>query len=97
MCKHGSHFKYLQHSSVLLRRTDKTRSLLLQVGLNSKLIHSQFNLVPGGSLQLVRRCESKTCQGHCVCAAEDLKCTADGTLSCVDMSEGKYHYLIHQK
>ena len=75
------------------RRTDKIGLFLYQVGLNSKLIHSQFYLVPGGSLQLVRRCESNSCQGHCVCAAEDLKCTLDEAIDCVDMRGGMYHYL----
>ena len=42
-------------------------------------------------MQLIRRCESHTCQGHCVCAAQDLKCTSDAeTQDCIDKSGGEF-------
>jgi hypothetical protein len=44
------------------------------VGLQSQMIHSQFRLVPGGSLELIRRCSSVTCHGHCVCSSQDGRC-----------------------
>ncbi|XP_053401094.1 uncharacterized protein LOC123523194 isoform X2 [Mercenaria mercenaria] len=55
------------------------------VGLSSEILHSQFNLLYGGILELVRRCGSHTCYGHCVCASEGKLCTAsDG--DCIDSS-----------
>ena len=57
--------------------------------MKSELIHSQFYLVPGGSMQLIRRCNSHSCQGHCVCAAQDLKCPVDSGVICVDVSGGR--------
>ena len=63
---------------------------LFQVGLESEIVHSQFLLVLGGDLQLIRRCSSHTCHGHCVCAAQDLKCATDLEVrSCVNKSGSK--------
>ena len=60
-----------------------------QVGLISTPIHSQFYLVPGGVMQLIRRCDSHSCQGHCVCAAQDFKCKMDTDMTCYDKSGGR--------
>lgn len=60
---------------------------LMQVGLSSPMIHSQFRLVPGGSLELVRRCTAKTCFGHCVCSTQDGRCALDDK-QCHDVSKG---------
>jgi hypothetical protein len=63
-----------------------------QVGLRSQLIHSAFRRVPGGALDLIRRCDSMSCEGHCVCAPQDQKCSFSENLgSCVDTSIGNYH------
>ena len=41
-------------------------------------------------MQLIRRCNSHTCQGHCVCAAHDLKCTPGvEKQDCIDKTGGK--------
>lgn len=47
---------------------------MLQVGLSSDIVHSKFNLLFGGMLELVRRCDSFTCLGHCVCAPHGQLC-----------------------
>ncbi|XP_053398434.1 uncharacterized protein LOC128556766 [Mercenaria mercenaria] len=44
------------------------------VGLSSALVHSQFNLLFGGVMELVRRCDSYSCLGHCVCAPHGKMC-----------------------
>ncbi|CAG2242538.1 unnamed protein product [Mytilus edulis] len=54
-----------------------------KVGLSSDTIHSQFHLIPGGSLELIRRCSSQTCLGHCICAPKDKRCPLKGD-SCID-------------
>ncbi|VDI80173.1 Hypothetical predicted protein [Mytilus galloprovincialis] len=56
------------------------------VGLSSPMIHSQFRLVPGGSLELIRRCTSKTCLGHCVCSTQNGRCALEGK-QCHDVSK----------
>ncbi|XP_076113981.1 uncharacterized protein LOC143082265 [Mytilus galloprovincialis] len=62
-----------------------------QIGLQSKMIHSQFKLVPGGSLELIRRCSAVTCQGHCVCAAQGQRCTKR---SCHDVTKANNNNLL---
>ncbi|XP_060084880.1 uncharacterized protein LOC132564227 [Ylistrum balloti] len=44
------------------------------VGLSSSIIHSMFRKISGGALELVRRCDSYSCLGHCVCAPQDNVC-----------------------
>jgi len=51
------------------------------------MIHSQFKLVPGGSLELIRRCSAVTCLGHCVCAAQSQRCSLNGN-KCKDVTKG---------
>ncbi|XP_021356985.1 uncharacterized protein LOC110452658 [Mizuhopecten yessoensis] len=45
-----------------------------KVGLSSPIIHSMFKMIAGGSLELMRRCDSYSCLGHCVCAPQDTVC-----------------------
>ena len=59
--------------------------LYFKVGLLSEILHAQFALLFGGVLEIVRRCESYTCYGHCVCAVEGQLCLADDS-TCVDSS-----------
>ncbi|XP_052082956.1 uncharacterized protein LOC127720416 [Mytilus californianus] len=63
------------------------------VGLRSDMIHNQFNLIPGGSLELIRRCSSRTCLGHCVCAPKDKRCPIKGD-SCIDNTRNNTNTLI---
>ncbi|XP_076086914.1 uncharacterized protein LOC143057491 [Mytilus galloprovincialis] len=63
------------------------------VGLQSDMIHSQFRLIPGGPLELIRRCTSNTCRGHCVCAPKDQRCPIKGT-PCVDNTNNNTNTLI---
>jgi hypothetical protein len=51
------------------------------------MIHSQFRLVPGGALELIRRCTAVTCLGHCVCAAQGKRCSLNGN-KCNDVTKG---------
>ncbi|XP_071079258.1 uncharacterized protein [Haliotis cracherodii] len=44
------------------------------VGLQSRPLHSELVLGGGGELELVRRCSSYSCEGHCVCAVQDKTC-----------------------
>ncbi|XP_078573997.1 uncharacterized protein LOC144860568 isoform X2 [Branchiostoma floridae x Branchiostoma japonicum] len=48
------------------------------VGLNGDVAHATFETVPSnptsGVLDLVRRCEAQSCQGHCTCAPSNQKC-----------------------
>ncbi|WAR06111.1 hypothetical protein MAR_021480 [Mya arenaria] len=44
------------------------------VGLHSPILHAKFNLLFGGILSMVRRCEAETCLGHCVCAPVPARC-----------------------
>ncbi|XP_063408922.1 uncharacterized protein LOC134692402 [Mytilus trossulus] len=64
-----------------------------KVGLQSDMIHSQFRLIPGGSLELIRRCSSSTCLGHCVCAPKDQRCPIEES-SCVDTTHKNTNTLI---
>ncbi|OPL21003.1 hypothetical protein AM593_02233, partial [Mytilus galloprovincialis] len=57
------------------------------------MIHSQFRLIPGGSLELIRQCSSDTCLGHCVCAPKDHRCPIKG-LPCVDNTQNNTNTLI---
>jgi hypothetical protein len=67
----------------------------LQVGLRSDMIHSAFNLIPGGVLDLVRRCEAMSCDGHCACAPQDQKCQYSVTLgNCTNVSAGRFACLM---
>jgi hypothetical protein len=46
---------------------------------------------PGGSLDLIRRCDSMSCEGHCVCAPQDQKCQFSPSLgACNDLTACKY-------
>lgn len=61
-----------------------------QVGLRSEMIHSAFTKTPPTTLDLVRRCDALSCEGHCVCAPQDQKCPYQPSLgSCVDISTSK--------
>ncbi|XP_053400999.1 uncharacterized protein LOC128557566 [Mercenaria mercenaria] len=55
------------------------------VGLSSAVVHSQFNLLYGGIMELVRRCDSYSCLGHCVCAPHGQMCHSNNT--CIDISD----------
>ncbi|XP_060604506.1 uncharacterized protein LOC132757271 [Ruditapes philippinarum] len=54
------------------------------VGLSSEIVHSQFNLLFGGIMELVRRCDSFSCEGHCVCAPHGKLCHSNK--HCKDIS-----------
>ena len=58
--------------------------IFLQAGLKSAIIHSKFRKEAGGPLQLVRRCEAYTCEGHCTCAAQDKRCPISSPVACVN-------------
>ncbi|XP_052067298.1 uncharacterized protein LOC127706680 [Mytilus californianus] len=65
------------------------------VGMRSKLIHSAFTKVPGGPLDLIRRCDAMSCDGHCVCAPQDQKCPLNPNLiSCNDVSDNNNNNLL---
>ena len=53
----------------------------------SSILHGEFELVFGGIMSLVRRCEAHTCYGHCVCAPHGQTCESD-TL-CNDVSTSR--------
>ncbi|XP_071082513.1 uncharacterized protein [Haliotis cracherodii] len=44
------------------------------VGLQSDALHLELELGAGGKLELVRRCQSYNCGGHCVCAVQHRTC-----------------------
>ncbi|KAK3099491.1 hypothetical protein FSP39_005250, partial [Pinctada imbricata] len=56
-----------------------------KAGLSSPVIHSQFKKIPAGALSLVRRCTAITCEGHCVCGAQDKLCQLNGA-ACNDVT-----------
>ncbi|CAG2222618.1 unnamed protein product [Mytilus edulis] len=65
------------------------------VGIRSKLVHSAFSKVPGGPLDLIRRCDAMSCDGHCVCAPQDQKCPLNPSLgSCNDVSTNNNNNLL---
>ncbi|XP_076085163.1 uncharacterized protein LOC143055975 isoform X1 [Mytilus galloprovincialis] len=64
-----------------------------KVGLQSDMIHNQFRLIPGGSLELIRRCSSSTCLGHCVCAPKNQRCPIEES-PCVDSTQNNTNTLI---
>ncbi|XP_071123173.1 uncharacterized protein [Mytilus edulis] len=65
------------------------------VGLRSDLIYSAFRRVPGGALELIRRCDSMSCEGHCVCAPQDQKCPSSPSLnSCTDISSNNSNSIL---
>ncbi|CAC5401969.1 unnamed protein product [Mytilus coruscus] len=64
-----------------------------QVGLWSSMIHSQFQLIPGGFLDLIRRCSAHTCIGHCVCSSRNLHCASNGD-ACNDISKVNTNTLL---
>ncbi|XP_063408929.1 uncharacterized protein LOC134692410 [Mytilus trossulus] len=64
-----------------------------EVGLQSDMIHNQFRLIPGGSLELIRRCSSNTCLGHCVCAPKDQRCPIEESI-CVDSTHNNTNTFI---
>ncbi|OPL21604.1 hypothetical protein AM593_02328, partial [Mytilus galloprovincialis] len=57
------------------------------------MIHNQFRLIPGGSLELIRRCSSSSCLGHCVCAPKDQRCPIEKS-PCVDSTHNNTNTLI---
>ncbi|XP_046345841.2 uncharacterized protein LOC124126446 [Haliotis rufescens] len=62
------------------------------VGLRSSPLHSELVLGGGGKLELVRRCGSYSCEGHCVCAVQDKKCgTSQG---CTVLKNGGKHAVV---
>ncbi|XP_052095904.1 uncharacterized protein LOC127731085 [Mytilus californianus] len=64
-----------------------------QVGLWSSMIHSQFQLIPGGFLDLIRRCSAHTCIGHCVCSPRNSHCALNGD-ACNDISKVNSNTLL---
>ena len=58
------------------------------------MIHSAFNKIAGGSLQLIRRCDTFSCVGHCVCAPQDQKCPYDSSY-CNSVTAGKQILYSH--
>ncbi|XP_052095905.1 uncharacterized protein LOC127731087 [Mytilus californianus] len=64
-----------------------------QVGLWSSMIHSQFQLIPGGFLDLTRRCSAHTCIGHCVCSSRNSHCASNGD-ACNDISKVNTNTLL---
>ncbi|CAG2212775.1 unnamed protein product [Mytilus edulis] len=64
------------------------------VGLRSAMIHSAFNKKSGGSLELIRRCVTFSCIGHCVCAPQDQKCSYDPSLTCNSVTASNPNDLI---
>ncbi|CAC5414424.1 unnamed protein product [Mytilus coruscus] len=64
------------------------------VGLRSAMIHSAFNKIAGGSLELVRRCVTFSCIGHCVCAPQDQKCPYNPSLTCNSVTDSNPNDLI---
>jgi uncharacterized protein (DUF486 family) len=63
------------------------------VGLSSEIAHSQFHLRYGGTMQLVRRCGSFSCKGHCVCAPHGSLCHSEQYCSDLNIS-GKVVKLV---
>ncbi|KAK3103765.1 hypothetical protein FSP39_021725 [Pinctada imbricata] len=69
-----------------------------KVGLRSELIHSQFQRISGGTLSLTRRCVALTCEGRCVCAAQDKLCAIDSNIgACNDVTVGNPNNLLSVK
>lgn len=65
--------------------------ILLKVGLRSHLVHSAFKKTPPKSLDLIRRCDALSCEGHCICAPQDQRCPDSLTIGvCNDVSDSKY-------
>ncbi|XP_063415906.1 uncharacterized protein LOC134697555 [Mytilus trossulus] len=59
-----------------------------KVGLRSQMIHSAFKKTPPSYLDLVRRCDAISCEGHCVCSPQDQKCPFNPSLgNCTDVSD----------
>ncbi|XP_069132408.1 uncharacterized protein [Argopecten irradians] len=54
-------------------------------GLRSPVVHNRFVLIDGGEMELVRRCLSLSCVGHCVCSPQDQQCPTSQT--CVDVTQ----------
>ncbi|VDI61828.1 polycystin 2 [Mytilus galloprovincialis] len=62
-----------------------------KVGLRSQMIHSAFKKTPPSYLDLVRRCDAISCEGHCVCSPQDRKCPYNPSLgNCTDVSDGVF-------
>ncbi|KAK3589056.1 hypothetical protein CHS0354_008706 [Potamilus streckersoni] len=95
---------YADEGYVQMARID-TRSLTLyekvfismwavnKVGLTSPVIHSLFTLIDGGDMELVRRCSSHSCLGHCVCAPPGEKCV-DASKQCNDITNDNRNSLL---
>ncbi|KAJ8299760.1 hypothetical protein KUTeg_023820 [Tegillarca granosa] len=65
-----------------------------KVGLQSPIIHSKFRLLPGGSMELIRRCDSYTCHGHCICAPQDAICPVSVDVMCEDKTADNQNNII---
>ncbi|CAC5386462.1 unnamed protein product [Mytilus coruscus] len=62
-----------------------------KVGLRSHMVHSAFTKTPPSSLDLMRRCDALSCEGHCVCAPQDQRCPYSPTLgNCTDVSDSVF-------
>ncbi|CAH1787741.1 unnamed protein product [Owenia fusiformis] len=64
-----------------------------KVGLPSLVVHNAFNVVPSGIshgiLLLVRRCDTHSCEGDCVCAPQNQVC--DTSKTCIEAAKGENH------
>ncbi|XP_076085327.1 uncharacterized protein LOC143056126 [Mytilus galloprovincialis] len=62
-----------------------------KVGLRSHLVHSAFKKTPPKSLDLIRRCDALSCEGHCICAPQDQRCPDSLTIGvCNDVSDSVF-------
>ena len=57
--------------------------------MSSAIVHTQFDLLYGAMLGLVRRCDAHTCMGHCMCAPQGKLCSINNT-SCNDVTTGNH-------
>lgn len=58
------------------------------------MIHHKFHLIPGGYLELIRRCTAQTCLGHCVCSPNAKRCHLIEN-ACTDVSAGRLLWPIY--
>ncbi|XP_021364672.1 uncharacterized protein LOC110457646 [Mizuhopecten yessoensis] len=81
----------IQVFNIRTKRLTSSMSVYISVtavngaGLRSPVVHSRFVLITGGAMELVRRCSSLTCAGHCVCSPQDQACPSSQT--CVDVTK----------
>ncbi|XP_053400998.1 uncharacterized protein LOC128557563 isoform X2 [Mercenaria mercenaria] len=78
-------FKFRTQRLRLNKKVYISVSATNHVGLTSTVVHSQFNLLFGGIMELVRRCDSYSCLGHCVCAPHGNICRKNKP--CNDISD----------